>query len=205
MTLLRAHGHDRDGCELRAHVVRDLLGRDGIGEEAQAQSVPFASVATAFDRIQRVGAENRQRRHLVELDGLHRPLQLTANETGAFCTTASFRARRVPVSSGFSSEMLRVGPSSSASWRPRRRGASPGNAAPACRSAPDRRSARGSAGAGISRVSPVGSSSAARPRARSSWAAQPCLTAFGPRDRLRGCGRRCRSRRSRCGARRRLS
>src|SRR5213080_3416309 len=54
----------------------DLLGRDRVAEEAETQSVPFASVAAALDRIQGIGVEDRERRHLAEVGRLHRPLQL---------------------------------------------------------------------------------------------------------------------------------
>src|SRR5256886_5082527 len=47
-----------------------------ISEEAKTQPIPLAPVAAALDGIQGVGAEDGQRRHLVELGRLHRPLQL---------------------------------------------------------------------------------------------------------------------------------
>ena len=83
----------------------DLLGRNRVAEKSQPQPVPLATVAAALDGVQRVGAEDRQRWHLVEFDRLHRPLQLHGKRHRTLLTTASFRARRVPVSSGLSSGM----------------------------------------------------------------------------------------------------
>src|SRR5204862_172391 len=74
--LLGAHRHHGHRGEFRAHVVGDLLGGDGVAEEAETQPIPLAPVAAALDGIQGVGAEDGQRRHLVELGWLHRPLQL---------------------------------------------------------------------------------------------------------------------------------
>ena len=74
--LLRAHRHHGDAREFRAHVVRHLLRGDRVREEAEPQAIPLAAFAAAFHRVERVGTEDGERRHLVELHRLHGPVQL---------------------------------------------------------------------------------------------------------------------------------
>ena len=69
--LLRTHRHHRYGGEVRAHVLRDLPGGVRVAEESEPQAVPFAPVAIAFHRIERIGAEDCKRRNLLERHRIH--------------------------------------------------------------------------------------------------------------------------------------
>jgi len=51
--------------------MRDLPGRDCIGEKAQAKTIPPPSVTITFRTIERIGTEYRQLRHLSDIHGLH--------------------------------------------------------------------------------------------------------------------------------------
>src|SRR5215469_8540681 len=76
LTLLRAHGHDSRRGEVPSQVVRYLLGRNGVAEEAEAQEEPRAAGASAFRRIESIGLENRVAGNAFGIDWLYRPLQL---------------------------------------------------------------------------------------------------------------------------------
>ena len=70
------HRDDGHGLEVGAHVVRHLLRRDGVAEEAESQAIPHPSLAMRFGGVQRIGVENRQRRHLRHVELRHRPVEL---------------------------------------------------------------------------------------------------------------------------------
>ena len=76
LSLLWAHRHYRRGGKVAAEILRDLLGRNGVAEEAEPKEVPGAVCATALCRIKGVGVEDGMLRNAFDLDGLHRPLQL---------------------------------------------------------------------------------------------------------------------------------
>src|SRR5215470_683241 len=76
LSLLRAHRHYRRGGKVAAEILRDLLGRNGVAEEAEPKEVPGAVGAAALGRIKGVGVEYGMLRNALDLDGLHRPLQL---------------------------------------------------------------------------------------------------------------------------------
>jgi hypothetical protein len=76
ITLLRRHRHDGHGAIVGAHVVRYLRCRSQIAEEAQAQPIPLAALAIAFDVVQRVRIEDGQVLQALCLDRRHRPDQL---------------------------------------------------------------------------------------------------------------------------------
>ena len=60
--------------------MRDLLGGDRIGKEAQAQAIPAPAITIAFRAVERIGTEDRQLRHLRDVHRLHRPHQLHRKE-----------------------------------------------------------------------------------------------------------------------------
>src|ERR1700733_2685394 len=76
LALVLAYRHDGDGGELRAHIARNLLCSARVAEESEPQAVPRASLAGAFHRIERVGAENCERRDLLDCEGRGGRLQL---------------------------------------------------------------------------------------------------------------------------------
>ena len=76
LSLRWAYRHYRRGGKVPAEVLRDLLGRNGVAEEAEPKEVPGAVGAAALCGIKGVGLEYGMLRNAFDLDGLHRPLQL---------------------------------------------------------------------------------------------------------------------------------
>ena len=76
----RGDGHDRNGLEVRTHVVRHLLGGNRVAEEAEAQTVPGAPFAVRFGGVERVRVEDGERRHFRHVERADRPIELNGEE-----------------------------------------------------------------------------------------------------------------------------